>query len=115
MNTAIQCIILLACMAMCSSTPMIRCQCPKTSKIVDPSLIISAKVINPRPYCSTKEVIVTMKDQTLRCLDPKEKFTKKILEVMRKQMAIRKMNNTARQTVRATVSTTIEPTEIIIY
>ncbi|XP_040886700.1 growth-regulated alpha protein-like [Toxotes jaculatrix] len=96
MNIAIHFIVLLACTVLCSSTVIKSCQCLKTSRSVDVSTISDVKVYNVRPYCSKKEVIVTLKDQRSRCLDPQSKFTQavvKTMQILRAQQAL-KMNTT---------------------
>nr|XP_020475391.1 growth-regulated alpha protein-like [Monopterus albus] len=80
MNIATQCIILLVCTAIGSSATIKRCQCLSPKKFIDPCLIDSVKVSDPRPYCRNKEVIVTLRNQRTRCLDPKENFTKNVLQ-----------------------------------
>uniref|UniRef100_A0A3B4WWW0 Chemokine interleukin-8-like domain-containing protein n=1 Tax=Seriola lalandi dorsalis TaxID=1841481 RepID=A0A3B4WWW0_SERLL len=60
-----------------------RCQCVNTKKQTDPKLIADVKVYKPRPYCSKTEVIVSLKDNNLMCLDPEDRFTKTILIVMK--------------------------------
>ncbi|XP_022619915.1 interleukin-8-like [Seriola dumerili] len=113
MNTAIQCIVLLACMVICSSMSIKRCQCVKTKGHVNPNLITDVKVYKPRPYCNRTEVIVLLKDNNLMCLDPKKRFTQTILKVIEMQRAQRaaKMNTTVPKTitVEATTSNTIAP------
>uniref|UniRef100_A0A669E9G9 Chemokine interleukin-8-like domain-containing protein n=1 Tax=Oreochromis niloticus TaxID=8128 RepID=A0A669E9G9_ORENI len=81
-SVAIQCIVLLACMAFCTSLGKFipRCRCLKTSKSVWIALIAQLKVDEPRPHCNRREVIVTLKDGSERCLDPESKFTKTLLE-----------------------------------
>uniref|UniRef100_A0A3Q3M4W2 Chemokine (C-X-C motif) ligand 11, duplicate 5 n=1 Tax=Mastacembelus armatus TaxID=205130 RepID=A0A3Q3M4W2_9TELE len=78
MNVAVQCMILLVCMGLSIKS----CQCVKMSKSVQPSLIADVKVYNPRPYCSSQEVIAVLKDKSLRCLDPKGKFTQAVLQTI---------------------------------
>ncbi|MEQ2168053.1 hypothetical protein GOODEAATRI_010557 [Goodea atripinnis] len=79
MNPAIQCIVLLACISICSSVAIKNCQCVRTSQAIRRSLIIDVKVEPPRPYCSRSEVIVTLKDERKVCLDPKSQFTIRLL------------------------------------
>ncbi|KAL6118455.1 uncharacterized protein ACO6RY_03253 [Pungitius sinensis] len=79
MNTATQCIILLACAAVCtSSTPILNCRCVKTIRAVPASLIARLETLPPRPYCNKKELIVVLKDGSSKCLDPNGKFAKAI-------------------------------------
>ncbi|XP_073331190.1 interleukin-8-like [Pagrus major] len=86
MNTAIQCIILLACTIICiSGGPVFRCMCIKTIKSVDPTRIAGVTEYGLRPYCNKREVIVTLKDDSQRCLDPAEKFTQALLQIYTKK------------------------------
>uniref|UniRef100_A0A3Q0RPW8 Chemokine interleukin-8-like domain-containing protein n=1 Tax=Amphilophus citrinellus TaxID=61819 RepID=A0A3Q0RPW8_AMPCI len=84
-SLAIQCIVLLACMLINITYhfqlfPVIpKCRCLTTSKPVNPSLITGVQEFGPRPYCNKRQVIVTLKDGTERCLDPEAKFTKAVL------------------------------------
>ncbi|XP_041842605.1 interleukin-8-like [Melanotaenia boesemani] len=80
MNPAIQCIFLLACVAICFSASIKFCSCIKTSKGVKPSLIVEVIEYKPRPYCNKQEVIVKLKNSSLWCLDPNSNFTKEILQ-----------------------------------
>ncbi|XP_030609964.1 permeability factor 2-like [Archocentrus centrarchus] len=82
-SLAIQCIILLACMAFCTSLVIPKCRCLTTSKPVNPSLITGVQEFGPRPYCNKRQVIVTLKDGTERCLDPEAKFTTAVLRRMK--------------------------------
>ncbi|XP_041840921.1 C-X-C motif chemokine 11-6-like isoform X2 [Melanotaenia boesemani] len=84
MNPASQCIVLLACVAICTSTPILKCQCIKEKKEVNSSLIVDVTVYQPSSYCNKQQVIVTLKDNSFRCLDPNSKFTKLVLQ--RKEM-----------------------------
>lgn len=110
MKTAIQCIVLLACAAVCAAV-IKNCQCLNTSKAVKPSLIAGVKEYRPRPYCDKHEVIVILKDKSSRCLDPTHNFTKAVLQTMKMQKAkhAAKMNTTATPKT-ATVSVTAVPT-----
>ncbi|XP_047242619.1 growth-regulated alpha protein-like [Girardinichthys multiradiatus] len=83
MNPAIQCIVLLACISICSSAAIKNCQCVRTSLAIRRYLIIDVKEEPPRPYCSRSEVIVTLKDKRKVCLDPKSQFTKILLQTSR--------------------------------
>uniref|UniRef100_A0A669E6F2 Chemokine interleukin-8-like domain-containing protein n=1 Tax=Oreochromis niloticus TaxID=8128 RepID=A0A669E6F2_ORENI len=84
-SVAIQCIVLLACMALCTSLGKFipRCRCLKISKSIRGALIAQLKVDEPRPHCNKKEVIVTLKDGREQCLDPESKFTKTLLEKLK--------------------------------
>ncbi|XP_039997107.1 growth-regulated alpha protein-like [Xiphias gladius] len=114
MNTAIKCIFLLACIAICRSASYNRCHCIKTSKYVNKSLIANVKVHYPRPYCNKQEVIVILKDQSSRCLESTEKFTQNLLQLIQMQRAQKalKMNTTVQRTttVSATPPASIAPT-----
>uniref|UniRef100_A0A3P9D1I0 Chemokine interleukin-8-like domain-containing protein n=1 Tax=Maylandia zebra TaxID=106582 RepID=A0A3P9D1I0_9CICH len=57
-----------------------RCRCLNTSKSVKIALITQLKLDEPRPYCNRREVIVTLKNGSERCLDPQSKFTIMLLE-----------------------------------
>ncbi|XP_030609923.1 growth-regulated alpha protein-like [Archocentrus centrarchus] len=78
-SLAIQCIVLLVCMAFCNSLVIPKCRCLKNSKRVNRSLITDVQVFRPRPYCNKTEVIVTLKDGAKRCLDPEANSTKAAL------------------------------------
>ncbi|XP_059211200.1 growth-regulated alpha protein-like [Centropristis striata] len=112
MNPAIQCIILLACAVICTSAS--KCRCAATVKGVKPSLIADVEEYKPRPYCNKREVIIKLKDNSMRCLDPKEKFTQAVLRTILVQRVKAQMNssslNAAATTVSATVSATVMPT-----
>ncbi|XP_038587390.1 permeability factor 2-like isoform X3 [Micropterus salmoides] len=103
MNTTIQCIILLACTAICTSATIKRCHCVKTISKVNRSLITDVKEIDPLPYCNKKEVIVTLKDNSQRCLDPNGRFTKGYLQ-WKRAARVEKIKTTSPET--ATVSAT---------
>nr|XP_046235819.1 C-X-C motif chemokine 19 isoform X1 [Scatophagus argus] len=107
MNTAVHYIVFLACASICTSQAIIRCRCIKTMKTIKPSLIADVVEYGPRPYCNRHEVIVTLRDGSLRCLDPTQKFTKAVLQTIKKQREARaaKMNK-ARSTTTATALTT---------
>ncbi|CAI5669270.1 growth-regulated alpha protein [Oreochromis niloticus] len=100
-SVAIQCIVLLACMALCTSLVIPRCRCLKISKSIRGALIAQLKVDEPRPHCNKKEVIVTLKDGREQCLDPESKFTKTLLE------KLNQMKKTVVNPQRTTASTTV--------
>ncbi|XP_076581638.1 C-X-C motif chemokine 11-6-like [Chaetodon auriga] len=110
MKTAIQCIILLACAAICTAV-IKNCQCLNTSRAVKPSLIADVREYRPRPYCNKHEVIVILKDKSSRCLNPNHRFTQAVLQTIQMQKAKQaaKMNTTAKPKT-ATVSVTAVPT-----
>ncbi|XP_059210746.1 growth-regulated alpha protein-like [Centropristis striata] len=84
MNPATQCIVLLACAVVCTSA-ILRCRCAATVKAVKPSLIADVEEYKPGPYCNKTEVVVKLKDNSTRCLDPKGKFTQAVLRTVRVQ------------------------------
>ncbi|XP_008284616.1 C-X-C motif chemokine 2-like [Stegastes partitus] len=120
MGTAtIQCIILLACIAICSSVPVTRCLCNKPIQAVNSSLIAQVTPYEPRAYCNKQEVIVTLKNGTTKCLDPGSAFTKKLLQVRQQNMArankVNVISPAAKKTTpaSATVSGTESATELM--
>ncbi|XP_054458018.1 growth-regulated alpha protein-like [Anoplopoma fimbria] len=109
MNTAIRCIIILACTIICTSASIINCRCARSNKAVKPSLIAEVMEYGPRPYCNKNEVIVRLKDKSSRCLDPNQDFTKAVLravQMLRRQL---KMNTTSPKT---TTSSATAPTSL---
>ncbi|MED6266427.1 hypothetical protein CHARACLAT_002065 [Characodon lateralis] len=88
MNSAIQCIVLLACIAICTSASIRNCQCVKTTQAVNPALIADVRVHEPRPYCSKHEVIIILKDKSQVCLNPESDFTKVVLNIMKRLKTI---------------------------
>ncbi|XP_039901043.1 growth-regulated alpha protein-like [Simochromis diagramma] len=107
-SVAIQCIVLLACMALCTSLIIPRCRCLKTSKSVKIALIAQLKVDEPRQYCNRREVIVTLKNGSERCLDPQSKFTIMLLEKLRQKKSQHKTTVSPQTTTSsATVSNSL--------
>ncbi|XP_030609403.1 C-X-C motif chemokine 10-like [Archocentrus centrarchus] len=100
-SLAIQCIVLLACMAFCSSQITSKCWCLTISKSVNPSLITGVQEFGPRSYCSKREVVVTLKDGTKRCLDPEAKFTKAVLQRINQLKSGHKINASSKTTTAA--------------
>uniref|UniRef100_A0A4W6D939 C-X-C motif chemokine n=1 Tax=Lates calcarifer TaxID=8187 RepID=A0A4W6D939_LATCA len=94
MNTAIRCIVLLACVVVCISQPIINCRCLTTTQRVNLSLITGITVINPSPYCDKKQVIVRLKGRGERCLDPRGKFAQALVEYTQKFRAIELLSPT---------------------
>uniref|UniRef100_A0A096M0N1 C-X-C motif chemokine n=1 Tax=Poecilia formosa TaxID=48698 RepID=A0A096M0N1_POEFO len=86
MKSVIQCIVLLACIAICTSRNIRYCHCIKTIRAVRRSLIADVNVYEPSPACPHREVIVTMTDNSQRCLDPESKFTKNLLRGVEKML-----------------------------
>ncbi|XP_023143602.2 C-X-C motif chemokine 2-like isoform X1 [Amphiprion ocellaris] len=113
MNAAIQCITLLACVAICSTSALKYCRCVNTLKRVNPSLIAGVKEHGPRPYCRKQEVIVTLKTGKSLCLDPEEEFTKRLLQrtqILRMTRADKNTMSPKSTTESATVSDTASST-----
>ncbi|XP_072480427.1 interleukin-8-like [Notamacropus eugenii] len=64
----------------------LRCLCIKThSKPFHPKIIKELRMIDSGPHCSNTEIIVTLQDNRQLCLDPKEKWVQKILQVFLKK------------------------------
>ncbi|XP_026018113.1 growth-regulated alpha protein-like [Astatotilapia calliptera] len=106
-SVAIQCIVLLACMALCTSHFIPRCRCLKPSKSVR-GPITEVTVHEPRPYCNRREVIVTLKDGSERCLDPQSKFIIMLLEKLRQKKSQHKTTVSPQTTTSsATVSNSL--------
>uniref|UniRef100_A0AAZ1XYY8 Chemokine interleukin-8-like domain-containing protein n=1 Tax=Oreochromis aureus TaxID=47969 RepID=A0AAZ1XYY8_OREAU len=109
-SVAIQCIVLLACMALCTSVGKFipKCRCVKTSKSVWITLITQLKLDEPRPHCNKREVIVTLKNGREQCLDPESKFTKMLLEKLKQKKSQRKTTVSPQTTTSpATVSNSL--------
>uniref|UniRef100_A0A3P9N632 Chemokine interleukin-8-like domain-containing protein n=1 Tax=Poecilia reticulata TaxID=8081 RepID=A0A3P9N632_POERE len=70
MKSAVQLIVLLACVFLCTSGHVGRCRCIKTIPAVRNHLISDVKVYEPTPACHKREVIAIMTDNRQRCLDP---------------------------------------------
>ncbi|KAF6728249.1 Growth-regulated alpha protein [Oryzias melastigma] len=85
MNSAIQSIVMLVCVAVCTGATMKQCQCLNPARGVKPSLIAQVKILPPLPYCRKAQVIVTLKDDRRVCLDPAFEFTQAVLRVMKLQ------------------------------
>ncbi|KAM4537098.1 interleukin-8-like isoform 2-T2 [Odontesthes bonariensis] len=112
MNPAVQCFILLLSVVVCTSMTIKNCQCVKTSTGVKHRLIADVKEYPLRPYCNKVEVIARLKDNSLVCLDPTSRFTKIVLQVMRKKEALAKTNAIASSsnTTSAAASASAGPT-----
>ncbi|KAK5858645.1 hypothetical protein PBY51_002770 [Eleginops maclovinus] len=87
MNTAIHCIVFLACITMtiCTSPFILQCQCLTTRRTINIALIANVKDLPPRHICKRREVIVVLKDRQSYCLDPEGEFTKKLLLAISRQ------------------------------
>lgn len=59
----------------------LRCQCIQTySDFVPPKFFTNIRLIPEGAYCSRKEIIVTLKDGRLVCLDPEAEWVKTIIK-----------------------------------
>ncbi|XP_038126345.1 alveolar macrophage chemotactic factor-like [Cyprinodon tularosa] len=106
MNSAIQFIVLLACITICTSASIKKCHCVKTDKAVRPKLIAHVREHKPRPYCNEHEVIVILKDKSKLCLDPDSEFTKRVLETInRSNKKTDKMDTVKPETTTAATTT----------
>ncbi|KAM5338585.1 interleukin-8 [Glossophaga mutica] len=64
----------------------LRCQCIKThSTIFNPKYIKELRVIESGPHCPNSEIIVKLLKGNEVCLDPKEKWVQRILQVFLKR------------------------------
>ncbi|XP_006011515.1 interleukin-8 [Latimeria chalumnae] len=64
----------------------LRCRCVKTtSDFIPPKRIANVEIIPKGPYCSTVEVIATLKSGVLTCLNPEAKWVKTIIETFLKR------------------------------
>ncbi|XP_023201550.1 growth-regulated alpha protein-like [Xiphophorus maculatus] len=79
MKAAVQGILLLACIAICTSQSFMRCRCIRTIPTVRRILIADVIVYEPRPACHKFEVVAVMKNNRQFCLDPESDFTKRLL------------------------------------
>ncbi|XP_027894801.1 permeability factor 2-like isoform X2 [Xiphophorus couchianus] len=80
MKSAVQLVILLACIFLCSSARIImRCQCINTIPAIRRELIKDVKVHEPSPACKKRQVIVIRNDDKKFCLNPETDFTKNLL------------------------------------
>ncbi|XP_007563678.1 growth-regulated alpha protein-like isoform X3 [Poecilia formosa] len=98
MKSAVQLIVLLACVFLCTSgNPITKCRCIETIPVVRRALIADVKVYEPYPLCSKREVIANMTDNKQRCLVPESNFTKRLL---------RDLKITTKTTTKTTTTTT---------
>ncbi|RVE60428.1 hypothetical protein OJAV_G00180550 [Oryzias javanicus] len=109
MNPAIQSIVLLVCVAVCTGATMKQCQCLNPARGVKPSLIAQVKILPPRPYCSKTQVIITLKDNRQVCLDPDFAFTQAVLKMMKVKSERNSAANLRRSTTTAATAS-VEPT-----
>ncbi|CAD7669035.1 unnamed protein product [Nyctereutes procyonoides] len=74
-----QTLLLLAVLALSIFTT--RCQCIQThSDFVSPKFITNVQLIPEGAHCSRKEIIVTLKDEKLICLDPEAEWVMIIIK-----------------------------------
>nr|ALG04566.1 interleukin 8 [Sylvilagus floridanus] len=60
----------------------LRCQCIKThSTPFHPKFIKELRVIESGPHCANSEIIVKLVDGRELCLDPKEKWVQKVVQI----------------------------------
>ncbi|XP_034532595.1 C-X-C motif chemokine 11-1-like isoform X2 [Notolabrus celidotus] len=83
---------------------MVDCRCLAMNKNVRFAQIHDVEVLAIRPYCNHEEVIVTLKDGTRRCLNPKEKFTQALVKTKKLQVVLSLMRKSA------TSASTMAPT-----
>ncbi|KAF7469308.1 interleukin-8 [Marmota monax] len=64
----------------------LRCQCIKThSTPFHPKYIKELRVIESGPHCANSEIIVKLVDGRELCLNPKEKWVQKVVELFLKR------------------------------
>ncbi|XP_057584034.1 interleukin-8 [Hippopotamus amphibius kiboko] len=64
----------------------LRCQCIKThSTPFHPKFIKELRVIESGPHCEHSEIIVKLVNGKEVCLDPKEKWVQKVVEIFLKR------------------------------
>ncbi|XP_029800861.1 interleukin-8 [Suricata suricatta] len=64
----------------------LRCQCIKThSTPFHPKFIKELTVIDSGPHCENSEIIVKLTNGKEVCLDPKEKWVQKVVEIFLKR------------------------------
>ncbi|XP_054916304.1 permeability factor 2-like [Poeciliopsis prolifica] len=109
MTSAVQLIVLLACIFHCmSGNPIItKCHCIKTISTVRRPLIADVKVFEPSPFCNKQEVIAFMNDKSKRCLDPESDFIKNLLQERGLQRTAETLST--KTTTTTSTSTTTSP------
>ncbi|XP_027894799.1 C-X-C motif chemokine 9-like [Xiphophorus couchianus] len=112
MKSAVQLVVLLACVFLCTSgNPITKCRCIKTVPAVRRHLIADVKVDEPNQICNKQEVIAIMKDNNQRCLDPKSDFTIRLLkEFIPQRTASAEKHSTKTTTTKTTTTTTTAAT-----
>ncbi|XP_017368425.1 interleukin-8 [Cebus imitator] len=64
----------------------LRCQCIKTySTPFSPKFIKELRVIDSGPHCTNTEIIVKLVDGRQLCLDPKEKWVQRVVQIFLKR------------------------------
>ncbi|XP_039086854.1 interleukin-8 [Hyaena hyaena] len=64
----------------------LRCQCIKThSTPFHPKFIKELTVIDSGPHCENSEIIVKLTNEKEVCLDPKERWVQKVVEIFLKK------------------------------
>ncbi|XP_043953515.1 C-X-C motif chemokine 9-like [Gambusia affinis] len=108
MKSAVQLIVLLAFVFLCSSSgyTITRCSCIKTIPTVRRFLVADVNEYKPSAICNKHEVIAIMKDNKQHCLDPKSDFTKRLLRdfAMKRTASTEKLSTTTTTTAATTKS-----------
>ncbi|XP_006011516.1 interleukin-8-like [Latimeria chalumnae] len=77
-------LLLLVVSALCNAATIstnLRCRCVKTaSEFIPPRHIANVEIISKGPYCSTVEVIATLKSGVLTCLNPEATWVNTIIQ-----------------------------------
>ncbi|XP_019818477.1 C-X-C motif chemokine 15-like isoform X2 [Bos indicus] len=64
-----------------SESQELRCQCIQTqSDFISPKFIAKVQIIPEGAHCNRKEIIVTLKDGQLICLDPESEWVMNIIK-----------------------------------
>ncbi|XP_032438054.1 interleukin-8-like isoform X3 [Xiphophorus hellerii] len=113
MNSGIRCIVLLACITICSSASIMRCKCIKTISAVRTRFIADATVYKPGPSCSLQEVIVILKNKTQLCLDPAGRQAQDIIRILKAKEMQTKAEQTSSVNTKATTAATTTTATII--
>uniref|UniRef100_A0A2K6SIN2 C-X-C motif chemokine n=1 Tax=Saimiri boliviensis boliviensis TaxID=39432 RepID=A0A2K6SIN2_SAIBB len=67
----------------------LRCQCIKTySTRFSPKFIKELRAIDSGPHCANTEIIVRLVDGRKICLDPKEEWVQKLVQIFLKRYVI---------------------------
>lgn len=101
MKSAVQAIALLAFISICSSKKIRGCHCRNTVQSVKRSLITDAMVYTPNSFCHKFQIVVTLKNGRMFCLEPQSKFGSSILKKMRNDKKTRiNLNTTTMAAIR---------------